>query len=158
VEGRHSGYTPDKQEVDGAAVANRLITLKLKRVERSKAPAYVMGGVGLAALGVGLSFIGIAESKRSEAKTLSLETKHACAVSDPAPQGQCKDLASTASSGDTFGNVGIAAVAVGVTAVAGGVAYWFLSAPRDATHSARAVRVLPTASTTGGGVFVVGSF
>ncbi|MEO5729376.1 MAG: hypothetical protein ABI134_28870, partial [Byssovorax sp.] len=61
-------------------------------------------------------------------------------------------------SGDTFGNVGIAAVAVGVTAVAGGVAYWFLSAPRDATPSARAVRVLPTASTTGGGVFVVGSF
>lgn len=132
--------------------------MKPQRIERSKLPAYVIGGAGVAALGVGLSFIGVAESKGSDAKTLSLETNHGCAVSNPSPQGKCRDLASAASSGDTFGNIGIAAVAVGATAVAGAVAHWFLSAPRDETPSAPTMKVLPTASTTGGGVFMVGTF
>jgi hypothetical protein len=158
VEGRHAGYTPDKQVVDAAAIASKHLTLRLDRIARSKVPSYAIGGAGLAAMVVGFSFIGVAESKRSEAKALSLETKHACPVSDPMPVGKCKDLTSAASSGDTFGNVGIAAVAVGATAAAGAVAYWFLSAPRDETPPGPTMKVVPTASTTGGGVFVVGTF
>lgn len=158
VEGRHSGYAPDTKAVDAAVLKGKAISLAPKRIERSKLPAYVLGGAGVAVLVVGASFLGIAESKRSEAKTLTLETNHSCRVSDPAPQGKCKDLTSVASSGDTFGNVGIAALAVGATAFAGGVAYWFLSAPRDETPSGPTLKVLPTASTTGGGVFVVGTF
>ncbi len=158
VEGRHSGYTPDKKERTITAGAEDHVSLKLTRLGRSKVPAYLMGGVGVVALGIGASFIGIAESKRSEAKALSLETNHACPVSDPLPQGKCKDLASVASSGDTFGNVGIVGLAVAGAAAVGVATYLLWPESRDEKAAARSVRVLPSASATGGGLFAVGSF
>lgn len=158
VEATLPGYKTAQQTVrvdKGSAVE---VGLTLEHTSRSKLPAFVVGGIGVAALGVGVSFVGIAESKRADAKELSLETKHSCPVSDPSPQGKCKDLASAASGEDTFGNIGIAGLVVAGAAAVGVATYLLWPAQRDEAASARRVRILPTASTTGGGLFVLGSF
>lgn len=158
VEGRRSGHIPDKKAGTTTAGAEDHVSLKLARAGRSKTPAYVIGGIGVAALGIGASFIAIAESKRSDAKALSLETNHLCPVSNPSPQGKCKDLAAAASSGDTFGNVGIVGLVMAGAAAAGVATYLLWPESHEEKSSARSVRVLPNASATGGGLFVVGSF
>jgi tetratricopeptide (TPR) repeat protein len=158
VEATLPGYESAKQVVQinkGSAVE---VNLTLEHIKRSKLPAFVIGGVGVAALGIGASFIGIAETRRAEAKALSIETNHACPVSDPSPQGKCKDLTAAASSQDTFGNIGIVSLAVGGAAAVGVVTYLLWPASHDQAAAARTMRVLPTASATGGGLFVLGSF
>jgi hypothetical protein len=126
--------------------------------KRSKVPAFVIGGVGMVALGIGVPFIGVAVSQRSEATGLSIATTHSCRLSDPLPTGKCKDLASAAASSDTFGNVGVAALVVAGVAVASVATYLLWPAPHDEPHSARSVHLLPTASTNGGGLVMLGSF
>ena len=158
VEATLPGYESAKQVVQVAKGSAVEVDLTLEHIKRSKLPAFVIGGVGVAALGIGASFIGIAESKRSEAKALSVETNHACPVSDPSPQGKCKDLTSAASSQDTFGNIGIVSMVMAGAAAVGVVTYLLWPASHDQAASARTVRVLPTASATGGVLFVLGSF
>lgn len=158
VEATLPGYETARQVTQVNKDSAAEITLTLERTKRSKLPVFVVGGVGLAALGIGGSFIGIAESKKSEAKALSIETNHACPVLDPAPKGKCKDLTSAASSEDTFGNIGIASMAVAGAAAIGVVTYLLWPDSHGHTVSARTLRVLPTASATSGGLFVVGSF
>lgn len=158
VEARLPGYETAQQTVQiekGSAVE---VSLTLEHTRRSNLPAFVMGGIGMAALGLGASFIGIAESNRSTATTLSNETNHACPVADPLPQGKCKELVDVASREDTFGNIGIVSLVVAGAAAVGVTTYLLWPAPRDETTSARTVRILPMASTTGGGLFVLGSF
>jgi PEGA domain-containing protein len=158
VEATLPGYETAQQTVQiekGSAVD---VSLTLEHAKRSPIPAFVIGGVGVVALGLGASFIGIAESNRSTAKTLSNETNHACPISNPSPQGKCKELADAASNEDTFGNIGVVSLVVAGAAAVGVATYLLWPAPRDEPASARTIRVLPTASTTGGGLFVMGSF
>jgi hypothetical protein len=158
VEASLPGYEAAQQTIQVAKGAAVEVSLTLEHAKRSKVPAFVIGGVGLAALGLGASFIGIAESDRSNAKSLSNLTNHSCPVSDPAPQGNCKELATTAAHEDTFGNIGIVSLAVAGAAAVGVATYLLWPASHEEPTSARTVRVLPTASTTGGGLFVLGSF
>ncbi|APR82608.1 Serine/threonine protein kinase [Minicystis rosea] len=124
------------------------------------APPVAVGpsAVGAVALLGGASFIGIAESKRSQAKALANETNHACPVGAPSPQGKCKDLASTAKSADTFGNVGIGALVTAGIAAAGVATYMLWPKSRGPAASGQLLRVVPIASTELGGVMVTGAF
>ena len=158
VEATLPGYESAQRTVNVAKGAAVDISLTLEHTKRSNLPAFVVGGVGVAALGLGASFIVIAESNRSTAKTLSNETNHSCPVSDPAPQGKCNELATVAATEDTFGNIGIVSLAVAGAAAIGVATYLLWPASHDEPTSARTVRVLPTASTSGGGLFVIGSF
>lgn len=158
VEATLPGYETAQQTVQvekGAAVE---VSLTLEHTKRSAVPAFVIGGVGVVALGLGGSFIGIAESNRTTAKTLSSETNHACPISNPSPQGKCKELADVASKEDMFGNIGVVSLVVAGAAAVGVATYLLWPAAHDEPASARTVRVLPTATTTGGGLFVMGSF
>jgi hypothetical protein len=125
--------------------------------QRSLVPAFVIGGVGGVALIGGLVLIGVAESKRSSAQTLSEETGHACPVDAASPQGKCAELADTASSADTFGNVGVGGLVIAGAAAAGLAAYLLWPAPTDKPAGGE-VRAVPVAGLGGGGVVVTGSF
>jgi hypothetical protein len=152
------GYAPALQSVPIAKGGSADVSLTLLEPRRSLVPAVVIGGVGVAALGVGAAFIGIAQSKKSSAQALAVETNHACPLSPASQQGNCKNLESAASSADTFGNVGIGALVTAGVAAAAVATYLLWPAPHRPTTSGRSVRVLPVAGTDGGGVTVTGSF
>jgi hypothetical protein len=158
VEATLSGYESAQQTVPVAKGASVEVSFTLEHTKRSLLPAFVVGGFGAVALGVGASFVAIAESNKATAKTLSAETNHSCPVSDPAPQGKCKELVSVAKTEDTFGNIGIVSLAVAGAAAVGVATYLLWPATHDEPTSARTVRVLPTANASGGGLFVIGSF
>ena len=158
VEASAPGYDQARQVVQIAKGGSADVSLTLAEPRRSLVPAFVIGGVGAVALVGGATFIGLAESKRSQAKTLADETKHACPVAAPSPQGKCKDLASAASSADTFGNVGIGALVTAGVAAAGVATYMLWPKSRAPAASGGAVRVLPVAGADGGGVWVMGAF
>lgn len=156
IEASALGFDEARQVVRVDRGKSAEVSLVLTAQRRSKVPAIIMGSVGGVSLVLGASFVGVAESKRSTAKTLADETKHACPVSSPSPQGKCKDLASAASTADKLGNVGIGALVTAGVAAAGVATY--LLWPASRTGSGQAARVLPIASADGGGVVVMGSF
>lgn len=105
----------------------------------------VIGGVGVAGLGVGSVFGLIASSKWSSAKTAC---GGGCGPSAPA-QNEKSDAQSAA----TISTIGFVA---GGVLVAGGLAL-FLTAPSGSTSSA-GLRVVPTVGAGGGGLLLRGAF
>jgi tetratricopeptide (TPR) repeat protein len=152
------GYEQAIQTVQVAKGGSADVALTLKEPQRSLVPAYVMGGVGAAALIGGGVLIGLAQSKKSTAQTLATQTNHACPVSTASQQGACKDLESAATSGDTFGNAGIGLLATAGVAAAGVATYLLWPRSHAEAVSGRRLRVLPVAGPSGGGVTMVGAF
>lgn len=154
VEAKLDGYKDARVTLDVGRGSSKEAAIVLERERRNPIPAIVMGSAGAVALGLGLSFIGIAESKRGQAKSLADQTNHACPVSDPAPTGKCAELASVASSADTFGNAGIGLLVVAGVAAAGVTTYmlWPQSKPQSA------LRLTPTMGPRVGGLVFSGSF
>lgn len=151
------GYEADQQSLPIAKGGSAEVALTLREPGRSLVPAFVIGGVGVAALVGGAAFIGVAQSKKSSAESLAAQTNHACPVSAATQQGACKDLESAASSADTFGNVGIGALVTAGVAAAGLTTYLLWPKQRPARAGQR-VWVLPFAGADGGGVTVRGAF
>lgn len=122
---------------------------------RSLVPAYVIGGVGLLSLTVGGAFLGIAESKRGEARKLFQIPDGKCPVGTANPQGACAKIAGLSSDINGFGNAGIAFMIAGGTALAVAGTYALWPIPKSPSHSAR---VMPLAGPHVAGVLVVGGF
>jgi hypothetical protein len=129
------------------------VDVGLESKKRPSAPAIVMGSLGGAAAVTGVVMIGLAESKHSDAVTLSAQTHHACPVHASAPQGLCAQLASAATLGDTLGNGGIVALVV-AGAAAVGVGTYLLWPPALELR----VHVKPNVSMNGGSVMLYGDF
>jgi tetratricopeptide (TPR) repeat protein len=152
------GYEQALQSVQVAKGGSADVVLTLKEPRRSLVPAFVMGGVGAAALIGGAAFIGVAQAKKSTAQTLATQTNHGCPLSTASQQGRCKDLESAAASADTFGNAGIGLLVTAGIAAAGVATYLLWPSSHAASVSGRVVRVVPVAGLGGGGVTVVGAF
>jgi tetratricopeptide (TPR) repeat protein len=153
VEARLQGYVSVERALDVQAGQAVDVALELAVKQRDVLPAIVMGSLGGAAAVTGVVMIGLAESKHSDAVSLSAQTHHACPVHASAPQGLCAQLASAATLGDTLGNGGIVALVV-AGAAAVGVGTYLLWPPALELR----VHVKPNVSMNGGSVMLYGDF
>jgi len=110
--------------------------------------SYIVGGAGVAALGVGTVFGLRAFSKWSDRNT-------------HCPDGTCDEVAvSDSSAASTAATVADVAFGVGLAAVATGAILWFYSRPDDATAGSNAapVALAPSIGTAGGGLVLTGTW
>ncbi len=163
IEVTKDGYETATQTIElkkGAMqeVSFRLAPIATTTPERSKLPAYVIGGVGIAAVAVGGVLVGVAVGKKDDAYAIRKAggqcTKEA---SQPELQAQCDEMRSAARNADVLGNAGIGLLIGGGVVVAGAAAYWLW--PNSGTAPSKAgSRVVPIVGTNGGGIVWTGSF
>ncbi len=121
---------------------------------RSKIPAFVMGGVGLAGVAAGITFVTLRSLQITEAENLSrqiIREAGNCRPDGPAEfTARCDNLLDMARRGDRFGTLSVVGFSVGGAALLGMGAYllWPETKPRDdARNSWQIVPVLDTTST-----------
>jgi hypothetical protein len=129
---------------------------------RSKVPAFVLGGLGIAGLVAGGALIGVAVGTPASidaklplgpnGQSLCKRTAHA--GEDPV----CADLRATAQSGSTMGNVGVGLLVGGGVLVAAAAVYLLVPSNKTAADNKRSSRVVPVVSNEGGGLLWAGSF
>jgi hypothetical protein len=129
---------------------------------RSTAPAYVIGGGGVASLIAGAVLFGMAEAGKSDIRRQTPRDGSgapACAKpgADGATAAVCDELRAKGFTANTLGNASIAMFVLGGAAVAGAVAYRLWPEERQPA-SGRSARVLPVVSASGGGLVVTGAF
>jgi hypothetical protein len=173
--GRHAvraslgGYADASEQVDAAKGSAQVVTVTLKAAApppppppveptpkaepRSVVPGAVLGGVAGAALATGIGLMVVSAQKRSSAQDVAqsiLGAHHSCVTGAGNFDPQCSQVASTTTTSDTLHNAGVGVlVGAGALAVASGL-YFLWPAPR--------VVIAPAAGTSGGGLWVHGSF
>lgn len=163
VEVQKDGYEPATRSLDLAkgAAADVTFTMTAQAApERSKVPAYVAGGLGLAGVIAGGALLGVAEAQKADlAGKLPRDASGnlVCVRTPPDASSVCPSLRAQATQLDAFGNGGIAALAVGGVVVAGAVAYYFWPTSKQAPAKT-ASRLVPVAGREGGGLLWIGSF
>lgn len=184
IEVRHPGYATDQRSgsIERGKTVTAAVNLSAEKivppmptvaastsatvpppVPRSRVPAYVVGGVGVASVIFGGVLVGTAEGKRGEVRAklpLDATGKPACGQTAPvgAPPGSlCDELRTTATSANTLGNTGIALFAIGGIAIAGAAVYWLWPSKPAALVKPASV-VLPVIAADGGGLQWTGSF
>ncbi len=120
VRAKREGYVDVERSVDVAKGSAQTVTIAMVAspvslptatasatvpvvAPRSMVPAYVIGGVGIAAAAVGASLLGGYAGKRDEAAELYktiLDGKHSCVAGAANLDARCKDLASISHAGD----------------------------------------------------------
>ncbi|MEP7123536.1 MAG: PEGA domain-containing protein [Byssovorax sp.] len=126
---------------------------------RSVIPGVLVAGVGLAALALGTGLFVAGNGKRSTAEELQkgiADGHRSCVSGAPNFDMHCTDLANAASSADTLHGAGFGLLIGGGAAVAGAITYLLWPSSKPTTGAS--VRVLPVATTTGGGLFAAGNF
>ncbi len=129
---------------------------------RSRVPAFVLGGIGLAAAGVGVAFYAAAISKSAAAGDVLTELKSAysgqAAPCQPSHAG-CSTIYSLRKGHDLDMNVGTGLVVGGAALFAAGALYgvWAFSgdSPAVATGS---IKLAPVVSPAGSGLWLTGTF
>lgn len=165
VEASAPGYLSSKRTVDVAkgGEAKATIAMEADVAPRSKVPAFVLGGVGVAGVVVGGVLLGVGLSERSNVEAAmprDANGKPSCVRSaDAGPElhPDCPKLRSRIASAQTMANVGLPVLLVGGAAVAGAAAYFFWPAA-EPRASKPGSTVLPVASADGAGLVWVGSF
>lgn len=181
IEARADGYALARADVDGAAGEARDVALELKSVAatatatttttatatatvepRSRVPAYVMGGVGLASVIAGAVLVGTAYSTNADVsgKVPRDEMGNSLCQRPPvtgADLPSCVELRRRTSEANTFANAGIGMLIAGPAVVGAGVVYFLLSRGRGDV-SPVAGRVVPVAGPSGGGLMIQGAF
>ena len=123
------------------------------RQTRTRVPFYVLGGVGLVAVGTGAALFAAALSKGAAANDLLVELK----TCQPAQVG-CKTLKSLRSGHDTYVNLGTGALAGGGALLGAAVLYGVWAFAGAAPSSTGALTLTPVATPSGGGVWMTGRF
>jgi hypothetical protein len=142
-------------EVGKEAYLKTILIPEFKAEQKKETPApsnglrpaaFVIGGVGVAALGAGAIFGGLAVQDKGEAD--SLRTNKSCNAEGFAhiEDAKTKALISSVSLG------------VGAAALGAGVVLFFVSRPPAAKTSTGKAWILPTIGSQGGGAMVVGTF
>ncbi len=178
VEVRLDGYVTDKRSFEAAAGEKKALEVTLsKRVDvvptatasatvpapRSKVPAYVMGGVGLASAIAGAVLVGMGEAKGAELRTGAPRGADGELIcwKTPSPGtatlAECDAWRASAAEASAFGNVGIGLFVVAGLAAAGAAAYllWPSSSP---PRAATIWHVSPVVGENGGGAVLHGRF
>ncbi len=156
------GYEPVRKTVDVAKGHAEEVTLSLARKaeppERSKVPAYVIGGVGVGALVAGAVLAGVAVGNKNDAYAIR-KSGGQCTTeaSQPELQVRCDEMRSAAHAADALGNTGIGLLIAGGVVVAGAAAYWFWPSNTPAASKSGS-RLVPIVGTNGGGLLWTGSF
>ncbi len=137
------------------------LTLREKPERRSIVPGAVLGAVGGAAVIAGIGLLAGSSSKASNARGVHdqiVEAGHDCTQGASTYDTRCDGLASTSKDANLFRDAGIGMMIGGGVVAAGAVTYflWPQSSPSKGT--APSMRVLPVASSTGGGMFALGVF
>lgn len=128
---------------------------------RSRIPAFVLGGVGVAGLIAGGALVGVAVSKGGELRDASPKGTDGLPLCGRTPatgeDPACAGLRSDAASSATLGNVGIGVLAGGGVLIAGAVVYLLLPGNKPAPASSSS-KVVPVVGSGGGGLVWTGSF
>jgi tetratricopeptide (TPR) repeat protein len=131
--------------------------------KRSMVPAFVIGGVGLAALIAGGALVGVAEGKKADVfSKMPRDAKGnpLCGQSAPAgaaPGSLCDQLRARAGDVQTLGNASIAMFAIGGAAAVAAIAYWAWPS-KPAGPGKPAALLVPVLAADGGGLQWTGSF
>lgn len=156
IEVTKDGYEPASKALDATKGGVEAVTLSPVRKaapERSKVPAIVLGGVGVASLIAGGVVLGVSFAAKGdiEKKSNDIRSGKIGCPADP----RCADLEAQAKSGDVMNRTGVGLLVGGVVlgAAAGAFALW-----PSAPSKQGALRVMPTASSDVAGVLVSGSF
>jgi hypothetical protein len=169
ITAKRTGYGEVEGAVDVQARGTATVTLDLAaegavasshRVaeRRSLAPAYVLGAVGLVAVGAGAALYATGASKGSAADALLAELIIADKSHQPCASynGGCTTLANLRSGHDTFTEVG-AGVLIGGGALLAAALVYGLRASSPAPQGALLI-LAPVASPSGGGFLARGTF
>lgn len=123
-------------------------------------PGFLMGGVGLAAAGVGIPLLVLAQGKLSDADKLSegiVANGGQCVEGNPdAGDPDCRKVQDALDSAGVLNGAGIPLVAVGGALLIAGVVW--LVIPRDHKESKPPVAFAPWFGSDGGGLLLGGSF
>jgi tetratricopeptide (TPR) repeat protein len=128
---------------------------------RSRIPLYVMGGVGLAGIGAGITFVALRSSQITDARAQSKQIIAGdgnCRGNGSAGfEVACASLLQMAQRGDTFGTLSIVGFSVGGAALLGAAGYFFWpeSRPRD---EAKVWRIVPMMDSQSVGLTAMGAF
>lgn len=128
---------------------------------RSRIPLYVMGGVGIAGIGAGITFVAMRSSQITDARAQSkqiIANDGNCRANGPAEfVVACDTLLQMAQRGDTFGTLSIVGFSVGGAALLGAAGYFFWpeSRPRD---EAKVWHIVPMMDTQTVGLTAIGAF
>ena len=129
--------------------------------KRNVIPGAVLGSVAGVALVTGIGLIGAAAAKRASASSISQSISAAhdvCGVTGALNlSAECGNLANLGKTSDTLDRVGVG-VMVGGGAVAAGTLVYFLWPQERPSTATGSLRLAPSASTTGGGLLVSGTF
>jgi len=130
--------------------------------ERSMAPAYVLGGVGIASLLTGGVLIGVAESTHAELKADAPRGENGQLLCRRTPGGaattaECDAWRAKSATASAEANAALGLFIGGGVAVAGAAAYW-LWAAKTPPSSARSWTVVPVVGADAGGVVWTGKF
>ncbi|MBK8251678.1 MAG: PEGA domain-containing protein [Polyangiaceae bacterium] len=160
IEASAPGYQSSRRTIEIKAGETQDLTITLNKegdAPRSRVPAFVVGGIGVAGIVAGAVLVGAAEGKKGEAIKLHDEigSSAGCAA-DPV---KCKALRDASGQTDALGNGGVAAFVLGGLAIAGAFGYTLLPTRRSEPKTpAPKVAVLPIASQNMGGLLISGSF
>ncbi len=166
IEVEKDGYEAVRKTVDVAkgGSAEAAITLLPKTApERSKVPAYVIGGVGIASLIAGAVLIGVAEGEHARLRTDAPRGPDGALLcwrtpaAGSATKAECDAWRASTATANTEANAAIGLFVVGGAALAGAAAYWFWPASPQAGTARRSI-VVPLVSASGGGAMWTGNF
>lgn len=146
-------------EGEGAQVSALVPTLEDDQPSppdgRSYLPAYVLGGLGVAAAIAGAAMVGVAAGVAPDIK--SKQPDPPCQRSSrPGEDAICADLRAQAQSGSAMGNAGIGLIVGGGVLIAAGVLW--IALPSKKAANTKASHVLPVVGQDCGGVVLTGSF
>jgi hypothetical protein len=128
---------------------------------RSKVPAFVLGGVGLAGLIIGGALVGVAAGKNGENETNAPKDANGnplCGrTASSGEDARCAGLRTNADTINSLGNTGIGLLVGGGVLVAAGAIYLLLP-PSKASADKRSSKLVPVVGHEGGGLVWTGSF
>jgi tetratricopeptide (TPR) repeat protein len=133
------------------------------RSERTRVPFYVMGGLGLVAVGAGAALYAAALSKGAAADDVlaELATRYPnqTTVCRPVHEG-CLTAYSLRSGHDTFANAGTGALIGGGVLIGVAVLYgaWAFAGSAPSSSSIGRITLAPVATPSGGGMWMTGTF
>jgi hypothetical protein len=174
VSAKKGGYGEVEQEISIQPGGTAEVTLDLMNEtavatsrrtppRRSLAPAFVMGGIGIVAAGIGAALYAAGAAKGSAAGALLAELQAApgagtypCAGATPA--AGCNTLATLRSGHDTFENAGAGMLIAGGALLGVGLIYGLVTTYSAPPPSGSALTITPAVWASGAGLGAAGTF
>ncbi|APR75131.1 Dihydrolipoamide acetyltransferase [Minicystis rosea] len=158
------GYVTVQQSVSVVKGDTRDVTLSLVPLapeKRSIVPGVVLGSVAGVVLATGIGLFAAYKGKRGDAADLNeaiVKAGGTCVSGGAHYDARCSQLDSTAKGADTLHSASVGLLIGAGAAAAGTAIYFLLPSSKPARDRAAAVRLVPLASPTSGGMLFSGSF